>query len=146
MNNRIYLVTGAAGFLGSNICRQLIAKGESIRALVLKGDPASKFIPDGVEIIFGDLLDIPSLEQFFDTPEGSEVYVIHSASIVWTKMEENPKVRAVNVDGTANIKKKIVSLMVEMLQNIIHHGDKDINGCKGSQGIFYISEKNTNTT
>lgn len=46
------------------------------------------------------------------------------------------------VDGTANIKKKIVSLMVEMLQNIIHHGDKNIDGCKGSQGIFYISEKN----
>lgn len=46
------------------------------------------------------------------------------------------------IDNTASNKKKIVSLMVEMLQNIIHHGDKDINGCKGSQGIFYISEKN----
>ncbi|MBO7461019.1 MAG: SiaB family protein kinase, partial [Bacteroidales bacterium] len=45
------------------------------------------------------------------------------------------------IDNTASNKKKIVSLMVEMLQNIIHHGDKDINGCKGSQGIFYISEK-----
>jgi hypothetical protein len=45
------------------------------------------------------------------------------------------------VDGTASIKKKIVSLMVEMLQNIIHHGDKNVGGNNGSQGIFYISEK-----
>ena len=28
MENTIYLVTGAAGFLGSTICRQLVAKGE----------------------------------------------------------------------------------------------------------------------
>lgn len=44
------------------------------------------------------------------------------------------------VDGTASIKKKIVSLMVEMLQNIIHHADKNVDASNGSQGIFYISE------
>ena len=27
---RIYLVTGAAGFLGSNVCAQLLEKGESV--------------------------------------------------------------------------------------------------------------------
>ena len=35
MGNRIYLVTGAAGFLGSNVCAQLLEKGEKVRALVL---------------------------------------------------------------------------------------------------------------
>ena len=103
MSDRIYLVTGAAGFLGSNICRQLTADGQKVRALVLEGDPAAKFIPEPVEIVYGDLLDVPSLERFFDTPEGLDVIVIHCASIVWTKMEANPKVWAVNVDGTANI-------------------------------------------
>lgn len=28
MSNRLYLVTGAAGFLGSNICAQLIERGD----------------------------------------------------------------------------------------------------------------------
>ena len=28
MNERIYLLTGAAGFLGSNICAQLLAEGK----------------------------------------------------------------------------------------------------------------------
>ena len=82
MSDRIYLVTGAAGFLGSNICRQLTADGQKVRALVLEGDPAAKLIPEPVEIVYGDLLDVPSLERFFDTPEGPDAIVIHCASIV----------------------------------------------------------------
>lgn len=31
----LYLVTGAAGFLGGAVCRQLVARGERVRALVL---------------------------------------------------------------------------------------------------------------
>lgn len=38
-----------------------------------------------------------------------------------------------------SFKKRLISLMVEMLQNIIHHGDIDFGGVNGSQGIFYIS-------
>ena len=101
MKNNIYLVTGAAGFLGSNICRQLIARGERVRALIMNGDPAEKYVPKGVEIVHGDLLDKTSLDVFFDTGEVGDVYVIHCASIVWVKNEVNPKVHAVNVDGTA---------------------------------------------
>lgn len=41
MNNRIYLLTGAAGLLGSNVSRQLIDRGEQVRALVLNGDSGS---------------------------------------------------------------------------------------------------------
>ena len=102
MNNKIYLVTGAAGNLGGNICRQLLEKGERVRALVLPNDPAEKYLPKEVELFHGDLLDVPSLEAFFRTAEEDEVYVIHCAAIVWEKMQDNPKVRAVNVDGTAN--------------------------------------------
>ena len=35
MNDRYYLLTGAAGFLGSNICAQLLGEGKKVRALVL---------------------------------------------------------------------------------------------------------------
>ena len=110
MKNKIYLVTGAAGFLGSNICRLLLAKGERVRALVLNEDPAEKYIPEGIEIVHGDLLDNASLDRFFKTDENDEVYVIHCASIVWVKVEANPKVHAVNVEGTANIIDSTVSM------------------------------------
>lgn len=40
MAETMYLVTGAAGFLGGTICRQLIQRGDKVRALVLPNDPA----------------------------------------------------------------------------------------------------------
>ena len=132
MKNNIYLVTGAAGFLGSNICRQLIARGERVRALIMNGDPAEKYVPKGVEIVHGDLLDETSLDVFFDTGDVDDVYVIHCASIVWVKNEVNPKVHAVNVDGTANILAQCVKNRVTKLIYIsstgaipeLPHGEK----------------------
>ncbi|BCJ93929.1 epimerase [Anaerocolumna cellulosilytica] len=103
MNHRIYLLTGAAGLLGSNVSRQLIEQGEQVRALVLKGDPAMKYIPEEVEIIEGDLLDSVSMERFFTVSEGTEIIVIHCASMVTLNPKPNPKVYAVNVEGTQNI-------------------------------------------
>lgn len=100
---KIYLLTGAAGLLGSNISRQLIQDGEEVRALVLRGDPAAKYVPEEAEIIYGDLLDMASLETLFDVPADREAYVIHCASIVALDPKPNAKVRAVNVDGTKNM-------------------------------------------
>ena len=101
--NDIYLLTGAAGLLGSNICRQLIQKGHSVRALVLEGDPAVRYLPREAQVVFGDLLSPGSLERLFDLPEGSQAVVIHCASIVTLNPDPSPKVRAVNVDGTRNL-------------------------------------------
>ena len=103
MENTIYLVTGAAGFLGSTICRQLVAKGEKVRGFVLPGDPAAKYLPEEVEIVYGDLCDKESVEKFFAVPEGTETICLHIASIVTVDPEFNQKVVDVNVGGTDNI-------------------------------------------
>ena len=65
MNNTIYLLTGAAGFLGSNVSRALIRQGKKVRALVLPGDPAMAQIPAEAEIVPGNLLNTESLAEFF---------------------------------------------------------------------------------
>ena len=101
--HNIYLLTGAAGLLGSNISRQLLEAGNTVRALVLKGDPSARYVPREAQVVFGDLLDRASLEELFAVPEGSEVVVIHCASIVTLNPDPSPKVHAVNVDGTRNI-------------------------------------------
>lgn len=101
--HKIYLVTGAAGFLGGTICRQLVAQGKRVRAFVLPGDKARVFIPDGVEICEGDLTDPASLKRFFTAEEGAELYVTHCASIVTVDPDYNAKVIDVNVGGTKNI-------------------------------------------
>ena len=129
MKNRIYLLTGAAGLLGSNISRKLIERGEKVRALVLKNDPATKYIPQEAEIVMGDVTDMKSLERFFDVPKNSEVYVIHSASIVTLDPNPNAKVYAVNVEGTQNIITQCAKNKVKKLVYISSTGGiPELNG------------------
>ena len=103
MSRTIYLVTGAAGFLGSHVCDELLDRGEHVRALVLPGDKSVKYVPKEVEIVEGDLCDVKSLESFFAVPEGCESIVIHCASMVTTNAEFNQKLIDVNVGGTKNM-------------------------------------------
>ena len=103
MNNRLYLVTGAAGFLGGHVCRQLIARGDKVRAFALPGDKAIKFIPEGVEVVEGNLCKIEDVEKFFTVPEGTETICMHIASVVTVTPDYSPMVMNVNVGGTKNI-------------------------------------------
>lgn len=101
--NTTYLLTGAAGFLGINICTQLIERGEHIRAFVLKGDPARKYLPAEVEVFEGDLCSAEDCEAFFNIPEGSQSVCIHCASMVTIDPGYSEKLIAVNVGGTENM-------------------------------------------
>lgn len=103
MKNTMYLLTGAAGLLGSNVCRALLQKGKTVRALVLPGDPAAQYVPRESEIMQGDVTDLASLERFFAVPEGYDTVVLHCASIVSMSPEPSQKVYDVNVTGTRNI-------------------------------------------
>lgn len=103
MSRTIYLVTGAAGFLGSHVCDELLERGDCVRALVLPGDRSVKYVPQEVEITEGDLCDTESLERFFAVPEGTETVVIHCASMVTTNAEYNQKLMDINVGGTKNM-------------------------------------------
>ena len=109
MNERYYLLTGAAGFLGSNICAQLLAEGKKVRALVLPNDKSVKFIPKKVEVVIGDLCDADSLEPFFTVPEGCTSVIIHCASMVTVDPGYSEKLMAVNVGGTRNIITKVLA-------------------------------------
>ena len=103
MSRTIYLVTGAAGFLGSHVCDELLERGDCVRALVLPGDRSVKYVPQEVEITEGDLCDTESLERFFAVPDGTETIVIHCASMVTTNAEYNQKLMDINVGGTKNM-------------------------------------------
>lgn len=103
MTNTMYLVTGASGFLGGTICRQLLERGDKVRAFVLPNDKAAAFIPEEVEICEGDLCDMEALEKFFTVPDKTETIVLHIASIVTVAPDYNPIVMNVNVGGTKNM-------------------------------------------
>lgn len=103
MKNTLYLLTGAAGFLGSSVCRQLLERGDKVRAFVLTGDKSVKYIPKEVEICEGDLCDPAAVDRFFTIPEGMESITIHCASMVTVNPDFNQKLIDVNVGGTQNI-------------------------------------------
>ncbi len=102
-NKTLYLVTSAAGFMGGIVCRQLLDRGDRVRAFVLKGDPAVKYVPRECEIVEGDVCDRASLRAFFTVPEGTETICLHIASIVSMDPGYNQKVMDVNVGGAKNI-------------------------------------------
>lgn len=102
-DNTTYLVTGAAGFLGGTICRQLVERGDKVRAFVLPNDKAIKFVPKEAEIIEGDLRDREALDRFFTVPENTHTICLHIASIVTVNPDYSQTVMDVNVGGTRNI-------------------------------------------
>jgi dihydroflavonol-4-reductase len=122
MKERIYLLTGAAGFLGINVSKTLIDQGKKVRALVLEGDPAIKQIPPEVEIIAGNLLDLASLDVFFDAPSNAEIIVLHIASFVTVIPDWIQKVYDVNVTGTKNIIQKCLEYKARKLVYISSTG------------------------
>lgn len=101
----LHLVTGATGFLGGHIVRQLLAQGHPVRALALPDDPTMSALPDGVEIFAGDVLNMDSLLRFFQKDPEDHLIVIHCAGIITMRWEVDERAYAVNVVGTRNIVK-----------------------------------------
>ena len=60
------LVTGATGFIGSNLAKSLQSQGEEVRCLVRNASPAEAvdyLKQSGVELVHGDLDDSESLRK-----------------------------------------------------------------------------------
>ncbi|KAG4089429.1 putative dihydroflavonol 4-reductase [Neocallimastix lanati (nom. inval.)] len=99
----IYIITGAAGFLGGTVARKLVESGKRVRAFVLPNDKGTKYLPEQIEIIEGDLCDMESLQKLFDIPEEFDFVCLHIASIVTVDPSFNQKIIDVNVGGTKKI-------------------------------------------
>ncbi|HEY2352388.1 MAG TPA: hopanoid-associated sugar epimerase [Candidatus Acidoferrum sp.] len=93
------LVTGAAGFLGSHVARQLVARGESVRVLV-RASSSNRAIADlPLEYVTGDLRDAASLERAMSGVR--RVFHVAADYRLWAK---NPQeLYDSNVGGTKNL-------------------------------------------
>jgi nucleoside-diphosphate-sugar epimerase len=90
------LVTGSAGLLGSELIKQLLAKGEKIRAIYNKVKPDP--VP-GVDFIACSVLDTSGLEEVMEGIE--DVY--HCAALVSFAKNGGEALYKINVEGTANV-------------------------------------------
>jgi uncharacterized protein YbjT (DUF2867 family) len=71
------LVTGATGYIGGRLARQLLAEGHHVRAMARDSRRLSALEKSGAECVAGDVLDVPSLTI---PVSGIDVayYLIHS--------------------------------------------------------------------
>jgi dihydroflavonol-4-reductase len=93
------LVTGATGFLGLHLVRELAAGGASVRVLARSPATAAPLQELGVEPVMGDILDADSVRR---AARGC-ARVFHLAGVVSHDPHELPRLRAVNVEGTRNL-------------------------------------------
>lgn len=91
------LVSGANGFIGSNVCRALRAQQLPVRALVLPGEDASALEALGVEVCRADISTALAPELFAGIS-----HVFHLAAIA-SDWGPAALFQRVNVDGTRHM-------------------------------------------
>lgn len=94
---KIIAVTGATGFIGQAVCRQLRAAGLGVRALVRSAPKAAPLQAMGVEPVPGSLEDSASLASL---AEGAYA-VVHCAGVV--RGASQAQFERVNVDGVRRL-------------------------------------------
>jgi dihydroflavonol-4-reductase len=93
------VVTGATGHIGNVLVRELVADGQTVRALLLPNDDTRPLAGLGAEIVYGNVTDIRSLESAFT---GADV-VFHLAGIVTIMPSMKKLLEQVNVGGVRNV-------------------------------------------
>jgi dihydroflavonol-4-reductase len=93
------LVTGATGFVGGNLARELWHRGYQVRALVRAGSDTLTIRGTDIHQVEGDLLDRESLSKAMADCEG----VFHCAAAYTFWSRDPQKVRRTNVEGTVNV-------------------------------------------
>ena len=92
-------VTGATGFLGSQVARQLLARGAELRLLVRPSSRLDNVADLAAERVTGDLRDVDSLRKGM---AGCE-FVFHVAADYRLWARDRNELYQSNVEGTHNI-------------------------------------------
>lgn len=142
------LVTGADGFLGNNIVRELLSRELKVRAFIQPNSPVKTLDELLIEVIYGDILNGKDLAK---AAEGCD-YIIHAAAntSIWPQRSEI--IRRVNHEGTLNVIKAALSANVKRLVSIgtansfgngtlENPGDEKSPFTAGKYGLDYIDSK-----
>jgi len=93
------LVTGAAGFLGSHVTRQLVARGDNVRVL-MRPSSTNRAIADlSLEYVTGDLRDPVSLDRAMK--DVKRVFHVAADYRLWARRKQD--IYDSNVGGTKNL-------------------------------------------
>ena len=93
------LVTGATGFLGSHVARQLVERGEEVRVLARASSDVRALEGLGAERVTGDLRDAASLESALAGV--TRIYHVEADYRLWAR--DSREIYESNVNGTRNL-------------------------------------------
>ncbi|MDB5120838.1 MAG: hypothetical protein JWN56_2056 [Sphingobacteriales bacterium] len=129
------LVTGATGFVGSELVRQLLAMGKSVRALKREKSTIPDILKSQANLIWitGDVLDYFSLEEAFTGIQ----YVYHCAAFISFNASDKKEMMRVNAEGTAHIVDLCLSHQVKKLVYV-----SSVAAVGDAKGHNEITEKN----
>src|SRR5260221_8610113 len=94
-----YFVTGATGFVGGQVARQLAADGHQVIALVRNSAKAKDLADLGVTLVKGDVTDKASMRAPMTGVDG----VFHIAGWYKIGVRDKSDGQKINVDGTRNV-------------------------------------------
>ena len=92
----LMLVTGATGFTGSHLVRSLVADGLPVRVIARSAERARGILPDGVEIVEGDIADPGTIDRAM---QGVDT-VYHLAAVYREAKHPELRYREVNVEAS----------------------------------------------
>jgi nucleoside-diphosphate-sugar epimerase len=121
-----YLVTGGAGFIGSNIVDALVKQGESVRVLdnCATGRLSNlKAIIDQIELVQGDIRDLALVREAVKDID----YIFHQAALpsVARSVDDPITTNEINITGTLNI---FVAARDEKVKRVVYASSSSVYG------------------
>jgi UDP-glucose 4-epimerase len=97
------LVTGAAGFIGSALCHRLIATGHRVIAYDDLSRGRREFLPEGVQLVEGDIRDRARLEETLAATRPGCVIHLAAMHFIPDCIARPVETLDVNVEGTRRL-------------------------------------------
>ena len=123
MKNKVVVVTGGVGFIGSNLVEELTKDNEVIVIDDLSTGKRENIDESKVEFVQGSITDLEHLKKVFEDVD----YVFHQAAIPSVQRSvENPlATNEVNVKGTLNV---LIAAKVNGVKKVIYASSSSVYG------------------
>ncbi len=133
------LVTGANGFLGNHLVRELLQRGYPVRALVRNGKRSPLLTDLPIEIAAGD---VTNMEDMLRAVEGCG-YIIHAAALASVNPARSLAHWRVNYHGTENV---VYAAQQAKVHRLVYVGTANVFGfgsleTPGNELFTYVGDR-----